>query len=43
MKTFYQQRIPGFSYTRKKTIDIDILATSRNGDRKVKQSIRISE
>ena len=26
---------------RKKTVDIDIIATSRNGDRKIMQSIRI--
>ena len=33
-KAFYRQRIPGFSCARKETVDIDILVTSRNGDRK---------
>ena len=41
-KAFYGQRIPKFSYARKETVDIDILATSRNGDRKIMQSIRIT-
>ena len=41
-KTFYRQRIPEFSLARKKTVDIDFLVTSRNGDRKVMQSIRIT-
>ena len=41
-KAFYRQRIPEFSRTRKETVDIDILVTSRNGDRKIMQSIRIS-
>ena len=40
-KAFYRQRIPGFSCARKETVDIDILVTSRNGDRKIVQSIRI--
>ena len=40
-KVFYRQRIPGFSHARKETVDIDILATSRNGDGKIMQSIRI--
>ena len=40
MKAFYRQRIPEFSCARKKTIDINILVTSRNGHRKIKQSIR---
>ena len=31
-KAFYRQRIPEFSCARKKAVDIDILATSRNGD-----------
>ena len=34
-KAFYRQRIPEPSYTRKETSDIDILVTSRNGDRKI--------
>ena len=40
-KAFYRQRIPEFSRPRKETGDIDILVTSRNGDKKVMQSIRI--
>ena len=40
-KAFYRQRIPEFSHVRKETVDIDILATYRNGDRKTMQSIRI--
>ena len=40
-KTFYGQIIPKFSYARKETVNIDILITSRNGDRKIMQSIRI--
>ena len=41
-KTFYRQRIPEFSCARKETVDIDIFVTSRNGDRKIMQSIRIT-
>ena len=41
-KAFYRQRIPEFSYARKETGDIDILVSSRNGDRKIMQSIRIT-
>ena len=41
-KAFYRQRIPEFSCARKETADIDILATFQNGDRKIKQSIRIT-
>ena len=40
-KAFYRQRIPEFSCARKETVDIDILVTSRNGDRKIMQPIRI--
>ena len=40
-KAFYRQRIPESSCARKETIDIDILITSRNGDRKIMRSIRI--
>ena len=40
-KAFYRQRIPEFSCARKETVDIDILVTSRNGDRKIMQSIRV--
>ena len=32
-KAFYRQRIPEFSRTRKETVDIDILVTSRNGEK----------
>ena len=41
-KAFYMQRISEFSRARKETADIDILVTSRNGERKFMQSIRIS-
>ena len=41
-KAFYRQRIPEFSCVRKETVDIDILVTSRNGDRKIMLSIRIT-
>ena len=40
-KGFYRQSIPEFSCARKETVDIDILVTSRNGDRKIMQSFRI--
>ena len=40
-KPFYRQRIPEFNHARKETVDIDILVTSRNSDRKIMQSIRI--
>ena len=42
MKAFYRQWIPEFSSARKETVDIDILVTSRNSDRKIMQSIRIT-
>ena len=38
-KAFYRQRIPEFSHARKETVDIDILVTYRNGDKKIMQSI----
>ena len=41
-KAFYRQRIPESSCVRKQTVDIDILVTSRNGDRKIMQSFRIT-
>ena len=41
-KAFYRQRISEFSRTRKETVDIDILLTSRNGGRKIMQSIRMT-
>ena len=34
-KAFYRQIIPESSCARKETVDIDILVTSRNGDRKM--------
>ena len=40
-KAFYKQRIPESSCARKETADIEILVKSRNGDRKIMQSIRI--
>ena len=40
-KAFYRQRIPESSCARKETVDIDILVTSRNGDREIMQSIRM--
>ena len=40
-KAFYRQRIPESSCARKETVDIFIVVTSRNGDRKIMQSIRI--
>ena len=39
-KAFLRQRIPEPSCARKETVDIEMLVTSRNGDRKIKQSIR---
>ena len=42
-KAFYRQRIPESSYARKETVDIDILVTSMNDDRKIIQSIRITD
>ena len=41
-KAFYRQRIPESSCARKEIVDIGILVTSRNGDRKIMQSIRIT-
>ena len=35
------KRIPESDSAKKETVDIDILVTPRNGDRKVMQSIRI--
>ena len=40
-KAFYRQRHPGYCCVKKETVDIDILETSRNGDRKIIESIRI--
>ena len=41
-EAFYRQRIPESSCARKETVDIDILVTSRNGDIKIMQSIRLT-
>ena len=41
-KAFYRQKISGSSCAWKETVDVDILVTSRNGDRKIMQSIRIT-
>ena len=41
-KAFYRQRIPEPSCARKETVDIDILVASRNGDRKIMESTRIT-
>ena len=41
-KAFYRQRIPESSCARKETVDIDILVTSRNGDRKIMQPTRVT-
>ena len=39
MKAFHRKRITEPSCVRKETVDIDILVTSRNGGRKILQSI----
>ena len=39
-KAFYRHRIPESSCARKETVDIEILVTSRNGDRKIMESMR---
>ena len=41
-KAFDRHRTLEFSCARKETVDIDILVTSRNGHRKIMQSIRIT-
>ena len=41
-KAFYRQRIPESSCTRKETVDKDVVITSKNGNRKAMQSIRIT-
>ena len=40
-KVFYRKRISESSCARKETVDKDIIVTSRNGNRKIMQSIRI--
>ena len=42
MKALYKQRIPESSCARKGIVDTDILVTSRNGERKIMQSSRIT-
>ena len=41
-KAFYRQRIPESSCARKETVEMRILVTSTNSDRKIMQSIRIT-
>ena len=41
-KPFFRQRIPESSFGGKETVDIDICVESRNGERKIMQSIRIT-
>ena len=41
-KTFYRQGIPESSSVRRETVDIEIPVTSRNGDRKIMQFIRVN-
>ena len=41
-KAFYRQRIPEPNCARKETVDIYILVTPRNGDRKIMPSVRIT-
>ena len=40
-KAFYRERIAESSCARKETVHMDILVKSRNGDRKIMQTIRI--
>ena len=40
-KAFCRQRIPESHCARKETVDMEILVTSRNGDIRIMQSIRI--
>ena len=42
IKSFYMQRISDSGRAKKETVDINILVRSRNGDRKIMQSIRIT-
>ena len=42
MKSFYRQIIPESSCARKENVDMNILVTTRNGDRKIMQYIRIT-
>ena len=38
----YRQRFPESNCAKKETVDIGILLTSRDGDRKIMQSIRVT-
>ena len=40
-KAFYRQRIPESSCARKRTVHMENLLTSKKGDRKIIQSIRM--
>ena len=42
MKAFSRQRIPESSCAKNETVDKDILMISRDGDRKIMQSFRIT-
>ena len=39
---FYRQRILKSSFARKETVDIDILVRSKDSDRKIMQSMRVT-
>ena len=41
-KAFQRQRIPEPTCEKKEIVNIDILLTSRNGDRKIMESIRVT-
>ena len=41
-KAFYGQNVPESSCAGKETVNIDILVTSRNSDRKIMESVRIT-
>ena len=41
-EAFYKQRIIESAFARAEAVDIDILMTSRNGDKKIMQSIRVT-
>ena len=41
-RALLRQGIPESSCAKKETVDIDVLVTSRNGDRKIMQFIRIT-
>ena len=41
-KAFYRKRIPESNCTRKEAVDVDILVTFSNSDRKMMQPVRIT-